>query len=430
MSKKKYFFRAIFANYTKINLVFLVIVFSSEISVAQHWKNWNTSNSNLITNAINSIAIDANNNVWLATNLGVTKFDGTNWTNYNSINSPIPNNVCYSIATEGNIIWIGSVWGLVKFDGGANWTIYNAGNSGLPYSYIVSIDIDRNGIKWIGTMDSFGTLAGGVTKFDGINWLTYNTSNSNLSSNWAFNTFVDRTNVKWISSLNGFDIYDDNLWINFIPNYSAGRIKEDFVDSLYWICLNSGIARYNRPQNLWSIFDTSNSLPSNYVFDVEIDSLNRKWISCYYSGIAMYDNISWTFFDSSNVGGFLKYPTNLSFDSRGGLWITTSSGLVYKGDTLLLLDDSKITKIDNNYFVEISPLPAHDFLNIKFNTNSNNLELLIYDINGKNICTSSIEYVQVGFTKRVDISHLSTGIYFVCIIFDKCQSIYKIVVSP
>lgn len=40
----------------------------------------------------------------------------------------------------------------------------------------------------------------------------------------------------------------------------------------------------NNPQ--WIIYDTTNSsVPSNYVGDIVIDQLNRKWISFYESGI-------------------------------------------------------------------------------------------------------------------------------------------------
>ena len=39
---------------------------------------------------------------------------------------------------------------IVEFDD-TNWTTYNILNSGLPDNYILSIAIDENGTKWIGT---------------------------------------------------------------------------------------------------------------------------------------------------------------------------------------------------------------------------------------------------------------------------------------
>ena len=40
--------------------------------------------------------------------------------------------------------------GLAKFDG-VNWTVYNTENSGLPDNGVMSVGIDAQGNKWIGT---------------------------------------------------------------------------------------------------------------------------------------------------------------------------------------------------------------------------------------------------------------------------------------
>jgi ligand-binding sensor domain-containing protein len=41
-------------------------------------------NSGLPTNVINDVAVDASNNVWLATYSGLVKYNGTTWTVYNA----------------------------------------------------------------------------------------------------------------------------------------------------------------------------------------------------------------------------------------------------------------------------------------------------------------------------------------------------------
>ena len=40
----------------------------------------------LITDFIECIDIDINNNVWIGTSVGIQKFDGVNWLNYNYSN--------------------------------------------------------------------------------------------------------------------------------------------------------------------------------------------------------------------------------------------------------------------------------------------------------------------------------------------------------
>ena len=54
---------------------------------------YNTSNSGLPDNNVNTIAIDASGNKWIGTGddsfegAGLAEFDGTNWTVYNTSNS-------------------------------------------------------------------------------------------------------------------------------------------------------------------------------------------------------------------------------------------------------------------------------------------------------------------------------------------------------
>jgi len=91
---------------------------------------------------------------------GLVKFDGTNWTIYNTSNSGLPSNHVQSISIEENgAKWIGlQYYGVAKFDG-ANRISYKTTNSGLPSDAINSIIIDlnkdkdfgkllRSGIKW------------------------------------------------------------------------------------------------------------------------------------------------------------------------------------------------------------------------------------------------------------------------------------------
>jgi hypothetical protein len=141
-----------------------LIVYS--VSFAQHpgWTVYDTSNSGLPNNDINSIAIDGSGNKWIGTNGGLAKFDGVTWTVYNVKNSGLPYNMVWSIAIDGNgSKWIGTFGGgLAKFDGAA-WTVYNDTNSGLPDKYVMPMAIDGSENLWI------GTYLGGLAVFSGGN---------------------------------------------------------------------------------------------------------------------------------------------------------------------------------------------------------------------------------------------------------------------
>ena len=71
---------------------------------------------------------------------------------YNKVNSELPSNYVTALAidAQGNL-WIGT-WGggLARFDG-VSWKVYNTSNSGLPNNAVWALAIDAQGNKWIGT---------------------------------------------------------------------------------------------------------------------------------------------------------------------------------------------------------------------------------------------------------------------------------------
>ncbi len=418
---------------TKIIFLFSFLLINT-ISLSQNWKNWNTSNSPIPTNNFTSMAIDANDNVWLSSDRGVAKFDGYNWVFFDNNNSPIPHFVCYAIATEGNTIWIGSVLGLVKFDGVANWEIFTPGNSGLTSSYITSIDIDKNGIKWIGTLKNNGTDGGGITKFDDTTWTNYNTFNSGIPTNWAFNAFTDHANIKWIGTSSGLSVYNDTIWTTYtsftsgLPNNLVSEVKEDSILNSYWIATDDGLAYFNKSLNSWTIYDTSNFMPDNVIFDIEIDSQNRKWFTTY-RGITMYDNTNWYYFDKDNVGEFLRFAGNISFDSHGGLWVESYLGISYFGDTLLLSDKANLFQERNNLNVTLFPIPTNDKLYVSFKNNFEYAIVRIYDLKSSCVLSEKFELIKLGDLKRINTSELKNGFYFVSVITKTGYSTTKIIVS-
>ena len=429
-------FSLVVKKFLPITILFFHLIAEDSLCYGQTWKNWNTSNSPIPTNYFTSMDIDDNDNVWLSSDHGIAKFDGNNWVFFDHSNSPIPNDVCYAIATEGNTIWIGSVWGLVKFDGIANWVLYTINNSGLPYNYITSIDIDTNGIKWIGTLNDDGTDGGGITKFDDTTWTNYNILNSGIPTNWAFNAFTDHANIKWIGTSSGLTVYNDTIWSTYtsfnsgLPNNSIGKVIEDSILDSYWIGTNDGLAYFNKSLNSWTIYNTSNFLPDNGIGDIEIDSQNRKWFSTPLNGgVTMYDNTNWYYFNENNVGAFLKYAGYLSFDSHGGLWLTSQLGISYFGDTLLLSDKANLFQEKNNLTVTLFPIPTNDKLYVSFKNNFEYALVKIYDLKSSCIFSEKFEFIKLGDLKSIKTSEMKNGEYLVFVTTKTGYSTSKIIIS-
>ena len=108
---------------------------------------------------------------------GLVKFDGINstgWTIYNTSNSDLPyNSINTLLKTNSGNVFVGTdnayntyEWGqgLAKFDGTSNtgWTIYNIDNSDLPSNSVYSLLESSNGDICV------GAKGGGLAKFDGL----------------------------------------------------------------------------------------------------------------------------------------------------------------------------------------------------------------------------------------------------------------------
>jgi hypothetical protein len=120
------------------------------------WTVFNTENSNIVSNEIFDIKIDSIGNKWIASTMGLIKFDGINFIQYSTSNNVMINEYIYDIGFDiSNQIWIGKALGLVKINDKIK-NYYFTSNSSLPNNEITCIEIDKFGDKWVG---SWGGLA-------------------------------------------------------------------------------------------------------------------------------------------------------------------------------------------------------------------------------------------------------------------------------
>src|ERR1700750_260443 len=81
---------------------FLWLIFLSGMVSAQFtYTAYNTSNSGISSNNISDIKIDNTGLLWIATNNGISTFNGTAFTKYNTGNSGIASNAIKEIEIYG-----------------------------------------------------------------------------------------------------------------------------------------------------------------------------------------------------------------------------------------------------------------------------------------------------------------------------------------
>lgn len=152
------------------------------------WTRYTPDNSGLPAPYIFGIVEDNNGAMWMGAGnfgkhgdsgfndcpesmVGLVRFDGVLWTQFNSTNSPLASNYVNSLTIDkkGNL-WVGTAsyflgskagvlagCGLLKYDG-TNWTTFNTSNSLLPDNDVQWVGTDRTGNIWFSCKQMFGVM--------------------------------------------------------------------------------------------------------------------------------------------------------------------------------------------------------------------------------------------------------------------------------
>jgi ligand-binding sensor domain-containing protein len=119
-----------------------------------NWKVYNSFLDELVNPYVSRIIIDAEGNKWIATGSqgtpgGLSLLNENGFINYLPSPNALPGGIVTDLAIdEKERLWISTENGLARFDG-SNWEIYNSVNSGISSNLPVSVTVDLNQNKWI-----------------------------------------------------------------------------------------------------------------------------------------------------------------------------------------------------------------------------------------------------------------------------------------
>lgn len=354
----------------------------------------------LLSDGINCVEVDYNNQVWVGTNSGLSMYDGASWTGYTTVDGLVDNNVKTIAATSAGDIWVGTDFGVSKFDG-STWITFTTAD-GLALNQIADIACAPNGDLWF----AHASFSAGVTLFDGVNWSSFGSPDLPISGVMA--TSFDNNGDKWFASpLDGVIHYDGstftaytNTSVGLVSNYSTTILCHNDEK---WIGTSSGI----------SVLDATNFSVTNHtimyvlpppdtlnpVVDLAKDGYGRIWTTIYVGylaegGVACWDGVQWEDFDvSDGIAG--PNVRGLEVDAQNNIWVATSTGL------------SKITPLPGS---GTQVLSAKGLYPVYPNPTSNFLQTTA---KGEKRCYNLIgELVFVTEAQRLDISHLPTGVYY------------------
>lgn len=342
---------------------------------------WIRYSSELDTNSVRDIAVAPNGDVWAVTYLNETtprgslnRFDGNSWRAYDT-DDGMSSRSLWTVAVDNDgRVWVGTAplctetagctgGGVTQLRPDDNtFKVFRMADSYLASNQIEDVAVASDGALWVATWGS------GVSRRDpNGQWQTFTRANSDLSSDLARVITIDADDTVWI----GLEQYwDGSQWVGGgLHRYANGAFTDYYnddnsglpanevssievaADGAVWVGTGDlsdfsggGLAKFDRADDMWQDYSTSDDLPSNVVTDIAIDSNSGQvWAATAPAsgmdggGVAVFDGSNWTRF-TSNDTGIVTYSSGdrtgdfraVAVDQNADVWAgtyTTSGNL-------------------------------------------------------------------------------------------------------
>lgn len=214
---------------------------------------------------------------------------------------------------------------------------------GLPQSSIYTMQQDKDGSIWVGTMN-------GVSKYNGLSFENFNKKNG-LAENRVTASCIDKNGDIWFGHWSGgltkYNITNKQFTKIIPKNINLSKlISSIFLDSrgVIWIGTNGqGLVKYEN--NTFTQLTTKNGLTSNMITSFVQPKDGSLWVGTA-NGITLIDKEIHAF----NININSKYITSLLNDKKGNTWVGTSDKGVFRIDnTGKLIAYSTQQGLANNY---------------------------------------------------------------------------------
>ncbi len=280
--------------------------------------------------------------LWLGTESGVARFDGTRFKTYDQ-SSGLPGNTVRSIIKgPDNNIWVGTEKGIGIFDG-SKWKSITS-TDGLEGSAILNMNVDGHRRVWVATNDA------------GINILTLGDSikiekldaQNGLSSDFVFDVLHDTlANKSWIAMFGGVNMVVEtekgfvvrNLEDSVItPSNQITCIEKDKKGDFWFGTHDAGAFKLTIRKGKYVIegYGALKGITDPIIWDIKCDNDNQVWLASNDHGLynlnkGQIKNIS---MDNGLPGNLIL---SLYRDSNRNMWLgSMGNGLtLYRGNALV-----------------------------------------------------------------------------------------------
>lgn len=285
----------------------------------------------------NSLAVDSTGKVWAGTNMGLAIWDGSTTTQFLTTHH-LSNNYLRGMAIDSiGSFWVASANGqnsINQFDGSSWITHCPFGGSDQTCSGGNGIAQDSAENVWV--------AGSGLAKFNGTTWNTYTTPDAE-SLDFSVVAAENSADIWTATGQKLFKFDGVSGWSNYpLPDTNFHTWRDIAIQgSNVWLADHSGLYKWNG--STWTVFSTSNGLPSNVVDGIAANATDL-WAATD-GGVAHYNGTTWNVYTSTD-GLANNSILDVVFAPDGSVWAGLSNwgGLAHFNGTAW-------TSTNSNYLV-------------------------------------------------------------------------------
>jgi len=277
----------------------------------------------------------------------------TNFIQYYTVeNGLVDADIVDIIRDKDDNVWIATEKGISKFDGEY---FYNYSQDNVPVSRIITkLFLDSKGNIWIGTKEN------GVMKYDGNGFINFTTEDG-LSSDTIRDIAEDKKGNIWFATERGLCSFHNNSFTNYGTIFYDFLIRKlkidlDYKKSLLYVNKNTLAVEIDKYNNLWissytlglikfdgksfSLIRSDDGLLNNSPMSLLSDQKGNLWIGYDNGALSKFDGKKFiSYNDSSGIISKNATILNMDLGSNDAIWLASqNSGYRFKHKEIMSMD--------------------------------------------------------------------------------------------
>ena len=349
-------------------------------------------NDGLQAGIIRDIAVSPAQTIWIASQLGLTRYSEGASTLYNVENSPMTSNVVTALAGADGVVWLATAGDLYRIDG-ESWETYSRAtmpDETFPNGSITGLAVAENGSVWVGTdqaqicrldpdagrcaeffsneegmalapltslhLDADGnvyytTAGAGIGLYDGEKWRTLAIEDEPVAGNRIRDLAAGLDETVWIATGSGVSQVQiaSGAPIAMLTLANAPLLSSDVrviqPDGEGGLWLGAGGASFYQDPN-WANYTAENGLAGVEIQAITIDQENRTWLGSK-TGLSIWTGSN-DFFNLTTENGLPNDDIRALLSDGAVVWIGTGDGLLRFQDNQLQVYNTANINLPSN----------------------------------------------------------------------------------